>query len=212
MVTVPTGAPLAQNPGSTTKNGNEAGRQPRAFIHPGLVFCPVCLLGLPFEVLSAEGCQPGCLREAGVAQPGEAVCVADGCSVPRGRHAPGNPDAVRAGLGGDVSRSSFPSWERIRMSFFSSGHLHACPCLSSPGHSRALLCIPPRSAFATMTTTFARNLRSRGTFGHTGTPLPRTRLVLPGSLLSPLGPRPRPLFVASFSPPRLAPRRCRPCR
>ena len=91
MVTVPTGAPLAQNPGSTTKNGNEAGWQPRAFIHPGLVFCPVCLLGLPFEVLSAEGCQPGCLREAGVAQPGEVVCVVDGSSALRGRHAPLEP-------------------------------------------------------------------------------------------------------------------------
>ena len=108
-MTVPTGAPLAQNPGSTTKNGNEAGWQPRAFIHPGLVFCPVCLLGLPFEVLSAEGWQPGRLREAGVAQPGEVVCVVDGCSVPRGRHAPGNPDAVRAGLGGDI----FPQLSRI---------------------------------------------------------------------------------------------------
>ena len=142
-MTVPTGAPWAQNPGSTTKNGNEAGWQPGAFIHPGLVFCPVCLLGLPFEVLSAEGCQPGCLREAGVAQPGEVVCVVDGCSVPRGRRAPGNPDAVRAGLGGDISRSSFPSWVQIRMSFSSCGHPHACPCLSSPGHSRALLCHPP---------------------------------------------------------------------
>ena len=143
MVTVPTGAPLAQNPGSTTKNGDEAGWQPRAFIHPGLVFCPVCLLGLPFEVLSAEGCQPGCLREAGVAQPGEVVCVVDGCSVPRGRHAPGNPDAVRAGLGGDISRSSFPSWEQIRMSFSSGGHLRACPVFFPPPSTVGLYCAFP---------------------------------------------------------------------
>ena len=142
MVTVRTGAPLAQNPGSTTKNGNEAGWQPRDFVHPGLVFCPVCLLGLPFEVLSAEGCQPGCLREAGVAQPGEVVCVVDGCSVPRGRHAPGNPDAVRAGLGGDISRSSFPSWEQSGCVSIPVGTPMRAPVFPPPG-TVGLYCAPP---------------------------------------------------------------------
>ena len=121
-----------------------------------------------------------------------------------------NPETVRAGLGGDTYHSSLPFCKSARMYFVLFGHdAHA---LSLPEHSRALLCIPSFLAFATMTATSTRPPRSRGTSGHTGTPLPRAPFVLPGRLLSPLGPRPKPLFVVNFPPLRPITRRRHPCR
>ena len=63
-----------------------------------------------------------------------------------------------------------------------------------------------------MTATSTRPPRSRGTSGHTGTSLPLAPFVLPGRLLSPLGPRPKPLFVVNFPPLRPITRRRHPCR